>query len=122
MLYCILSLCQIALSISLFNHFLVDGTFLKHQVIVGTFLNDATVIDDGNAVRIPHCLQSMRNDDGGHFSIRLITTGFKEMIQSLLYNPLTFTVQSAEDRSDEKEENAAGIKKSCWEGWLLHFS
>ena len=98
MLYCISSLCQMALSIRLFNHFLVERAFSKHQVIVGAFLNDTAIIDDGDTVRIPHCLQSMSYNDGGHFSNSLITTGFKEMIQSLLYNPLTFTVQSTEDR------------------------
>lgn len=77
---------------------------------MGAFLNDATIIDDGDTVCIPHCLQSMSYNDGGHFLLSLIGTGFKEMIQSLLYNPLTFTVQSAEDRSDEKERNVAGIR------------
>ena len=108
------SFSQIALTIRLFYHFLVDRAFSKHQVIVGAFLNDATIIDDGNTVRTPHRLQSMCYNDGGHFPISLITTGFKEMIQSLLYNPLTFTVQSAEDRSDEKEKNVAGIRNLVW--------
>ena len=108
------SFSQVALTIRLFYHFLVDRAFSKHQVIVGAFLNDATIIDDCDTVRIPHCLQSMSYNDGGHFSLSLIGTGFKEMIQSLLYNPLTFTVQSAEDRSDEKEKNVAGIRNLVW--------
>ena len=76
---------------------------MEHQVIVSALLNDATVIDDGDAVRIPHRVQSMGYNDGGHFLIGLITTGFKEMIQSLLYNPLAFTVQSAVDAQIKNE-------------------
>ena len=94
--HCISLLCQIALSIRLFHHFLIDGAFSKHQVIVSALLNDATILDDGDEVRISDRLQSMGNNDGGHFSIGLVTTGFKEMIQSFLHNPLAFTVQSAE--------------------------
>ena len=101
-LYCISSFCQIALSIRIFYHSLVDGVFLKHQVIMSTFLNDATIIDNGDAIRIPHRLQSMGYNDSGHLSIDLVTTGFKEMVQSLLHNPFTFTIQCAVVGSDEK--------------------
>lgn len=65
---------------------------------MGAFLNDAAIADDGDAVSISYRLQSVGNDDCGHLSTNLVAgSRFKEMIQSLLHNSFTFTVQSAGD-------------------------